>query len=201
MALLFAATLLYIRWVYVPLVTHSTGLIVPTTTKEHLFPQVEATTTSPLRPAIDKQEKQTLDLSATALESVGECFLCNSEAETIVLPPSLRTIGGGFLEGFRGKRLVLIGAALESVGDRFLASSAVEELVLPPSLKSVGNGFLRLSRGKRLDLIDSQIERVGDNFCADSAAQEIVLPSSLKSVGFGFLVNFQGKKPDLARKA
>jgi hypothetical protein len=139
-----------------------------------------------------------VDLSGTALESVGNHFLGDSSVQWIRLPRSLKKVGSYFLLKYSGKSLDLSNTSLESVDDEFLSHSQVEELLLPASLREVGPFFLDHFLGKQLDLSHTSLAHINHNFLNESNVEDLRLPPLLRSTSGAFLYRFRGRTLDLS---
>jgi hypothetical protein len=143
-----------------------------------------------------------VDLTQTALESVGNHFLADSSVQWIRFPRSLKRVGTYFLLKYSGKWLDLSHTTLESVGDGFLSHSQVEELILPASLKEVGAFFLEHFRGRHLNLSHTALKEFGYGFLSESIVEELFLPSTVRSVSTpDFLRNHRGRLLNLHSSA
>jgi Leucine-rich repeat (LRR) protein len=125
-----------------------------------------------------------VDLSHTAVRTIGSAFLAHSLCVTRVrFPPTLEGFGRSCLEFTSIKRVDLSATRVTRLPKRFLYASSVEVVLLPASLIGIGHDVFRLSQLRRLNLRHTALESLGADVFAECAVEEVLSPSSVKELG------------------
>jgi hypothetical protein len=109
------------------------------------------------------------------------------------LPPSVRYIGGSFLESCTSMTAALDLShltRLRSVGGQFAMNSAISDVRLPPAVTFIPDDFVVrcMNFVGKLDFSNlSQLQSIGNDFAADSSVRELSLPASVAIIGENFL--------------
>ena len=125
------------------------------------------------------------------LESIGEYafYKCSSLAKendgTLVLPDSLKNVGGRAFAGISTINNIEFGSSLVSIGEyAFSGLENLKEINLPDSVKTVGgNAFYNCTAVERIDL-GGGVEDIGKYaFFGMKNVRKLIIPSSVKSIG------------------
>lgn len=78
-------------------------------------------------------------VQATALVVLGDYAFGETWVEELILPPSLKRVGRGFLYGCRATTLHVVADGLEEVGEGFMEGVSVpkDSIIVPPCLQGL----------------------------------------------------------------
>jgi hypothetical protein len=133
-----------------------------------------------------------LDLSATAVETIGERFLLGTVSVKICrFPSTLRSLGYFCLHRTSIKRVDLSGTLVGSLPAGFLSFTPVDVLLVPPSLECIRRDALRMTGLRRLDCSHTRLRDVWHGVLNQSPLVELLLPSTLELIAFSALQDTQ----------
>ncbi len=133
-----------------------------------------------------------LDLSATAVETIGDCFLHRAvSVDSCRFPPTLRSFGCWCLKQTSIKRVDLSHTLVEVFPSGFLSSTPVEVLLVPPCLEQIDCGALETTCLRRLDCSHTRLRYIGRQSLRVSPLAELLLPSTIEVVSLSSLEHTQ----------
>jgi hypothetical protein len=133
-----------------------------------------------------------IDLSATAVETMGDWFLFESvSVRTCRLPSTLHSVGSYCLFRTSIKRVDLSQTLVAVLPLGFLSCTPVEELLVPRSLERIDYDALQTTCLRRLDCSHTVLSYIGARALTVSPLVDLILPSTVELIAFSALEDTQ----------
>ena len=103
----------------------------------------------------------------------------------LVIPDSVRSIGGSAFEGCAGLTSVTIGNSVTSIGSRaFISCSGLTSVTIPNSVTSIGNNAFSGCTGLTSVTIPDSVTSIDSSaFCDCTGLTSVTIPDSVTSIG------------------
>lgn len=131
------------------------------------------------------------------LENIGDGNISSANANRLVLPDSLLSIGSYSINGIQSCVKIYMPDGVQSIGSNSLQNGYyVRECPhIPSALKSLPGSFLYYYQSIEEIVIPEGVENIGNSCIYNcTGVKKVVLPESLKTIGSGFLASCSNLK-------